>query len=257
MPRLQGLAPAGRRGWIAGGLGGLFIGRPGEWEKLNDKSVRRIVPGRNDELWIIYGDGTLDKMETEQDRWAHDVLYGMVKRPWASCLSVIGETTLIGGQGGWVEKTAKGQSEEHPEWLAGDVVTALTLWKGRLIVGGQKTGLHIRDGKTWRHLNAAHGLEDLWITDLCEWNGRLMIATSGGGLHEWDGRKLTKKDGPDNRLTALTHWKGSLMAGSMAGAFVSDGRDWKLMGSDAEVTALVPDAKSLHVVLANRVQVYR
>ncbi len=257
MPRLQGLASAGRRGWIAGGLGGLFIGRPGGWEKLGDKSVRRVVAGRGDEVWIVYGDGGLDKLETDKDRWAHDVLYGMVKRPWASCISVVGDSILIGGQGGWVEKTDKSQREEHPDWLAGDVVTSMTLWKGQLIIGGQKTGLHIREGKKWRHLNAAHGLEDLWISDLIEWKSRLMIATAGGGLHQWDGKSINKLETPAQNLTALTVWRSDLVIGSMHGAHCFDGKVWRPLGDPAEVTALGSSDSALRVILANKMQSYR
>lgn len=247
MPRLHGLARAGRRGWVAGGLAGLAIGRPGEWERLNDRPVRRILD-RGREVWVVYGDGTVDKLEPEADIWQHDVLFGAVKRPWASTIAASGDGLLIGGQAGWVEKSAREQKEVRPDWFEGDVVTAMTTWGSQLVVAGQKTGLHFRNGKSWKHFNAAHGLEDLWITAVQPHADRLWIATATRGLYSTDGRTVTKEVCPEMKLTGLLSLDGALFIGTMNGAYSRRGDKWTLLGTEVETTALLGEAGHVWVM---------
>ncbi len=70
--------------WI-GGLGGLYRGHPGGWAKVDDRPVKEIA-GSGGAIWVLFGDGSVDKLEPKSDRLFFDVLKEASKRPWAACI---------------------------------------------------------------------------------------------------------------------------------------------------------------------------
>jgi hypothetical protein len=247
--RPHGIAAVGSR-WVVGGLQGLWMGAPGRWEEVGRVPVRQIL-GDGPAVWVLYGNGALDKLEPGLDRRYPDVLHGAAKRPWGSCLGWAagprkgGRTLLIGGDGGWVEKQGATFVERHPKELKGQVVTAIAGKGSFRYVGTQKGGLFRFVGEKVSVFNPGNGLKDPWVTALSlsgtrPWKEPLVtIGTSGAGLFTLGAGRISSLSSPSLRSRHLALWGERLVVGAMDGAWERVNSAWRpLAVQGEEVTAL-------------------
>jgi len=234
LPRPNGLAEIGKD-YLIGGLGGLYLGRPGAWKQVSTQPVRQIL-GESDEAWVVYGSGAVDKVVPSQDQLFPDVWYGAARRPWVSCVAEIGKTLVFGGQGGWIEH-GKEVTETYPKELDGDVVLAIEGREAVRWVGTQRSGLwRFGSGQTKRW-NPGNGLTDPWVTSLCRVPPKgLMVGTMTGGLFLLDGDTIRPVECPTKRITSLAIWKGHLVVGAMDGAWLKEVASWRKLETDGEET---------------------
>lgn len=244
--RFQGAAVVGGV-WVAGGPAGLFRGLKGDWLQWDDRPVRQVVI-RDEEPWVLFGDGSVDKVDINTNRRVSNVLLGAAKRPWASCLGLDGDTVLFGGQGGWVEKTSKGVVERRPAELERETVTAVARQAGRTYLGTQQTGLWEFGGATLRNWGIPAGMEDSWVTCVLPLNGAVYVGTANGGIYSLRDGRLVRFPAPTKRVTCLAASNGRLAAGGMDGAWVRMASGWvALLPQPVEATCIVPDVNHLYV----------
>jgi hypothetical protein len=251
LARPHGLAKVGPQ-WVIGGLQGLWMGAPGRWEEVDRVPVRQIL-GDGTVVWVLYGNGALDKLEPALDRRHPDVLHGAAKRPWGSCLGWAGRTLLVGGDGGWIEKQGDRFVERYPAELRGQVVTAIVGMGDRRYVGTQKGGLFRFVGDRVSVFNPGNGLKDPWVTALSLTPDRLLIATSGAGLFSLRSEAIQPLASPSVRPRSLAHAGDRLIVGAMDGAWVRRGSTgWQPFAVEGEeVTALTEtDGKTIVVTAA-------
>jgi len=242
--RPNGLAYVAGR-YVTGGLGGLWIGAPGHWTQAAPDSIRQVVT-EGESVWIVHGDGALDKILPGSDRIYPDALSGQVKRPWTSCMRTAGSKVLLGGAGGWIER-GDVAAEHYPTELDGQVVTAISSVGASVWVGTQDSGL-IRFGggapKVW---NPGNGLSDTWVTDLCHTPEGMFVATSHAGLFRIRGDSVERRDGPTQRVTKLAMWGNRLVVGGMDGAWVYTDGLWAPLDTNREETTAI---EAIHGKLA-------
>ncbi len=249
--RPNGLADVNGR-YIVGGIGGLFLGHPGDWTKVSSEPVRQILSDR-DTAWIMYGSGAVDKMEPGSDRLFPDVFFGAVRRPWASCAALIEGKPVFGGEGGWTERGAE-LTEIYPKELDGDVVMAMAGRPGLRWVGTQKSGLFEFRGNRVLNWNPGNGLSDTWVTSLCPTDGGLIVGTATKGLFLLHNHQMRAIDSPTQRVVKLDTWKGGLVVGGMDGAWIQRAQAWEeLPTGGEETTSLVRVGESFAVVTASGV----
>jgi len=246
--RVQGLAQADGK-WLVGGLSGLYMGAPGNWESVSADPVRQIV-SYGGAVWALYGSGALEKLEPGKDRRFPDLLHGAVKRPWTSVLSVSEEKLLAGGQGGWVEKTAEGWEEHYPWMLKDQVVTAIAADGPNRWVGTQTGGLYRFEKLHVLHWTPAQGLSDPWVTSLAKTPFGMAVGTSGSGVFVvGKNDKVRAVKAPSKRIRHLTVVNGHLAVGTLEGAWVSSGSKWELLPTNGEETTdLLSTGPSLTVL---------
>ncbi len=227
--------------WVVGGLQGLWIGRPGAWKGVDTTPVRQVL-GDGKAVWVLFGNGALDKLEPALDRRHPDVLHGAAKRPWGSCLALGAGGLLIGGDGGWIEKRGDALVERYPKELKGQVVTALAAAGSRRFVGTQKGGLFVFDGpKVWV-ANPGSGLRDPWVTALLFRGNGVNVATATAGLFRLRNGRVEQMAGPTMRPRHLANQGRSLVVGGMDGAWRQERGGWEALVRAEEVTALTTDA---------------
>ncbi|MEQ1932691.1 MAG: hypothetical protein ABL962_02255 [Fimbriimonadaceae bacterium] len=222
---------------VVGGLQGLFRLDGNVWKKLDDRPVKDIAATEG-QVWILYGDGSVDKIDTKTGRVYFDVLAAAAKRPWTSSLAVSGEKVLFGGHGGWVTKSTSGFTERYPTDISGDVVTCLAPTSSGVMVGTQKHGLYAVSAKKLMHFGFAKGLPDTWVTS--------MVATTGGafavglaeaGVVELRKGRLRKLECPITRVRKVLMFRGRLVVGGMDGVVIQSASDWERL-TDEECTCL-------------------
>lgn len=234
--RLHGLAILGRK-WLIGGPEGLWDGEPGNWRSLDQRPVRQVSQFAG-AAWVLFGDGSVDKLDLSTGKRYDDVLLGAVKRPWSSVLSV-GANLLFGGIGGWVEKSSKTTTETRPEALRGEVVTAMLANERGQYVGTQSSGV-FRTSKTGtENIGLLQGLEDTWVTSLATLAGTVYVGTSNGGLSRLDGDRAKAVPVPTRSINHLAVWHGTLVIGGNDGAWTNRLGEWERIGpDDTETTGL-------------------
>lgn len=225
--RLHGLTVVGDT-WLVGGPDGLWDGTPGKWRKLDPRPVRQIAAIQG-MTWVLFGDGSIDKLDIAKDRRYDDVLHGAVKRPWAASLAV-GDVILFGGQGGWTEKTATSMTENRPPELEGQVATAVLSHRGTVYVGTQRTGLWTANGASMKNVSLLEGLADTWVTSLAAVDGRVFVGTSHGGLARVEGSRAVPVPTPSVSINHLVVWRSMLVFGGNHGAWMSVSGRWLPLG---------------------------
>lgn len=236
--RPQGIAFGGSQS-VIGGLSGLFVKQGSEWSRASKQPIRQILKSGAD-VWALYGNGSVDKLDLPHNQMVYDAINAGAKRPWTSCLATFEGTVVFGGQGGWIERTKKGFSEHYFKEIDNDVVMAAAGHGTVRWIGTQKTGL-IRYGigpaKFW---NPGNGLTDTWVTALLHTQEGLYVATAGGGLFLVKGDLMTPIQSPTQRPRQLALYKGSLVVGGMDGAWIRGNAGWKPIATNGEeTTALV------------------
>lgn len=226
--------------WM-GGLGGLYRGKPGNWAKIDDRPVKEIAES-GEALWVLFGDGSVDKLEPRSDRLFYDVLKEASKRPWAACIGLSGDGLRFGGLGGWIDRGRK-PSESFPKAMEGDVVTVAL---GDYL-GTQKHGLfRWRNGKLDRYGFAA-GVADSWITSLAKLPSKdeVVVGLADGGVVTGVDR-FRPLNQPSQKVRKLAVYAGRLVVGGMEGCFIQSGSDWQRL-TDQETTCVAVDGKRLGV----------
>jgi ligand-binding sensor domain-containing protein len=253
--RAHGLAFAGER-WIVGGLRGLAIGKPGgDWKTISSEAVRQIAT-QGDSVWVVYGSGAVDKLEPQKDRAFYDVFHGAAKRPWASFLRVQSAGVLVGGHGGWLAKSPSGTRETYPEIMKGQVVTAILPTTTGTWFGTQN-GLFRTQGEKVERFGFAAGIPDPWITALEHLGGKLVVATASGGLvRENASGKFESLETPSKRSRSLVVVQKQLAIGTLDGAYLRQGANWKRLTED-EMTFLFVRGVELWIGSPSGVKAFR
>ncbi len=224
--------------WVAGGLRGLGIKRPNQpWEIISKNAVRQTARLGHD-IYVLYGNGAVDKLDVKADRLYFDVLYERAKRPWTSVVRVCADQVLFGGHGGWTAKSGDRLREFYPSELAGETVTAIDMTAdGATWVGTQRQGLfRFKQGKPEK-FGIAKGLPDTWVTGLSVARGQLFAGTASGGLVAFDGGQFRRVDSPSLRVRSLTTVGGRLVVGTLEGTWLRGESGWQTLG-DEETTCV-------------------
>lgn len=246
--RVHGLARTSAGSLMVGGPDGLWLRDKGGWRSLSQEPVRRIV-GAGAAVWVVYGSGAADKLESDRDRLLSDVLMGAVRRPWCSALSVEGDRVLFGLNGGWVERAGGKQQERYLQEMAGDVVTAFASDGTVRFVGTQKNGLFAVNGAQAKRIGPAQGLPDTWVTALQAQRKNVFVGTAAAGLWEVHGAGVRAVPCPTTMISALTVWGDSLVVGGAHGAWMRTERGWIEFNTDGQETcAFSVDCGSLWVL---------
>jgi len=234
-PRVHGMAKVGSK-YVLGGIEGVAVGNPGNWNYVSREPVRQILQVGHD-IWILYGSGAVDKLTADGKLYA-DVLYGAAKRPWSSSLSGDAGDVLMGGHGGWIRKGAS-FTETYPAELSGEVVTAILAKGATTFIGTQAKGLAIVNGSKVQWINPGVGLSDTWVTCIATHNGKLLVATASAGLFELRGNRAVPIPSPSTKLRNMALHKGDLVIGALDGAWIRSGAEWRKLNTDSlETTAI-------------------
>jgi hypothetical protein len=218
-------------------LEGLFVQSGGKWTRIDERPVKEMAQSEK-EVWVLFGDGSVDKIDPEAGRLYFDVLAGSVKRPWASSMAVYASNAMFGGFEGWCIKSPSSVSERVLPDLEGDVVTALASNGNSLCVGSQKHGLFAVSGSRVTRFGFAKGLLDTWVTALHFRKNDLWIGLAEKGLMRLnDGNLQPISECPIRRVRKMTEFRGRLLVGGMDGVAVLESGSWKRV-QDAECTAL-------------------
>ena len=243
--RISGLSVVGST-WVVGGIRGLFIGSPGmTWKKVTDQSIRQVVTAKN-EAWVLYGNGSVDKLDVAKDQLYYDVFHGAVKRPWVGSISKIGDSVCFGGSGGWFEKAGgKSLAENYPAALASKNVTCnATLGSEKL--AGTQDGLFVISGGQTKRLGFGDGLSDVWITSLVQKGSSVIVGTYVGGTYSYANHKLTPLESPSKKIRNMIVWRNQLVLGTLEGSWIQNGKSWTPL-TKGETTFLTMINNSLFV----------
>jgi hypothetical protein len=247
--RPNGIAEFGGM-YVIGGLEGLFYGKPGFWYTVSADSMRQVSQAGS-EVWVVHGDGALDKLDLTTGEIFPDLLTGSSRRAWTSCVGISGKELLFGGLGGWSGRTTSISGNFPPE-IGDDVVTAVTGRDDIRWVGTEKSGL-VRFSPTGvRRWNPGNGLTDTWVTSLCRTQSGLVVGTLHAGLFRVVGDRIVPMPSPTPRVTQLGLWKGQLVVGGMDGAWIQQGTMWTpLRTNQEETTSITTIAGRLTVTTAS------
>jgi hypothetical protein len=69
--------------YYVAGIKGLVKGQPGKWKQVDERPIRQMVHN-GESIWVLFGDGSVDKIEYKRGRLVFEVLTGRFKRPWGS-----------------------------------------------------------------------------------------------------------------------------------------------------------------------------
>jgi len=72
--RVHSIAKMGSR-YLVGGLKGLAQGNPDRWQQIDERPVRDGAASEGS-LWVLFGDGSVDKLEPSANRLVFDALKG-------------------------------------------------------------------------------------------------------------------------------------------------------------------------------------
>ncbi|MBI1332161.1 MAG: hypothetical protein GC165_04695 [Armatimonadetes bacterium] len=253
--RVAGLSISGRK-WLAGGMRGLYIGEPnGQWKLVSDQAVRQVATNA-DGTWILYGNGSVDKVVVPQDRLYYDVFHGAVKRPWVSSMSSVGKGLTFGSHGGWFDRTSdKPLQESYPPAMSKQEVTCQLVLDGTRHVGTQD-GLFVFAKGGEKRLGFGNGLGDTWITSMALVGSKVFVGTYTSGLYELADGVAKSVQSPSKRVRSLTQWQGNLVLGSLDGTWMLAGGEWKPLG-DGETTFLTDANGQLVVGSVKSVRFFR
>jgi len=218
-----------------GGLRGLYKGGEGNWTKLDERPVKQMVVDR-ESIWVLYGDGSLDKIEPRTNRLVFDVLNGNAKRPWTSCLYRDSKGVVLGGLGGWIERGGR-TAETYRKEFGDDVVTSLCRTESDLWIGTQRKGLFSFNDFGLRRFGFAAGLPDSWITATLYFKKHLLVGVADGGIVQKLGNKFISFESPSRKVRFLAEFHGRLVVGGMEGCWVQDGTNWQQLSTE-ETTCL-------------------
>lgn len=218
-----------------GGLRGLYKGGEGNWSKLDERPVKQMVV-HEESVWVLYGDGSLDKIEPRANRLIFDVLNGNAKRPWTSCLYRDSKGVVLGGLGGWIERGDR-SIETYRKELGNDVVTSICRTESDLWIGTQRRGVFSFNHAGVRRFGFAAGLPDSWVTAALYFKKQLLVGVADGGIVRKSGDKFVTFDSPCRKVRFLAEYKRRLVVGGMEGCWVHDGKGWQQLSSE-ETTCL-------------------
>jgi hypothetical protein len=251
--RPNGIARVGGK-YVVGGIDGLFLGTPGHWTQASTDSIRQIRRIGED-VWVVHGDGALDKLDVNADHLYPDILTGASRRPWTACVAHANNRILCGGMGGWSERPDP-PVEHFPSELAKDVVTAIAGRDQIRWVGTEQSGV-VRFGPEGRHIwNPGNGLMDTWVTSLCRSKAGLLVGTMHAGLFKIVGDAITAMASPSQRVTQVALWKGALVIGGMDGAWIQNGSAWRLLIAGEEATSIAAVDQKLAISTATGIYLF-
>ncbi len=252
--RPNGIAKVGSN-YVIGGLGGLYVGRPGDWKMVCTDAIRELF-AKGPDVWVVHGSGALDKLDLAADQLFPDVLYGASKRPFSSCVGWNGNRLVSGGIGGWSER-GDTLVEHFPSEIADDVVTAITGRDQITWVGTEKSGLFRFGPDGFRRWNPGNGLTDTWVTSLCRTNDGLIVGTLHAGLFLVSGDRITKVLSPTQRVTQVREIAHALVVGGMDGAWIKEGSAWKELPTNGEETTSITELRrKLTIATASGVYIW-
>lgn len=223
--------------YAVGGMGGLFLGRPGAWKSVASDAIRQVIAWEN-QFWVVHGNGAVDRIDLATDRIYADFLFGAAPRAWTSCIGVSGETLLFGGQGGWCERSKELRPQFPPE-LKSDVVLAIAGSGATRWIATEQSGVLRFSGKQVHRFNPGNGLADTWVTSLLKDPSGLWVGTMHAGLFMIAGDHVRPVRAPTLRVTALARIAGRLYVGGMDGAWVKEGSAWKTLPTHGEETTSI------------------
>lgn len=223
--RVHGLSSIQQR-YLIGGLGGTFLGVPGNWRRLSSESLQSSTRDQNG-VWFLLGSGSVNKIDLKTLDVTVSGLHGAVKRPQATALGSTGATTLFGLYGGWAEKDGKQTREKYPPELKGEFVTAIAGDTGTRWIGTQVSGLWRFNQGTQQNWNPASGLEDPWVTSIIVDKVQVWVGTYGSGLYTVAKGKLKSHDCPTQKVRRMALWGGNLVVGGLDGAWVQIKGQWR------------------------------
>jgi hypothetical protein len=224
-----------------GGLRGLYQGREGHWTKIDERPVKQMAVLQKS-VWVLFGDGSVDKLDPAQNRLLYDILGGSAKRPWTSTIYSDPKGVVLGGLGGWVER-GDNMSEIYRKELDGDVVTSVARTEGDLWIGTQKKGLFAYNGGQLRRFGFAAGLPDSWVTAMAYFDKQLYVGMADGGVVRKVGDKFILFDSPCRKVRFLAAFDGSLAVGGMEGCWIHDRSGWQQLSSEETTCLTVVDGK--------------
>lgn len=250
--RPHGIAFAGGK-TVSGGLRGLWIRSSDQkWTQINSRAVKQIEEN-SDGVWVLYGDGSVDKIDPATGRLYFDVFQGSALRPWFACMD--SQAKRFGGAGGWLSKTKLSQLETYPKELDSTPVTCL-LASGRGTWLGSQSGLFLASDDKFQRFGMAAGLIDPWITAVAEHNGGLFVGTASAGVFRFNGKSFSPISTPFKRIRQLLSTPKGLAVGSLDGGILLQAKG-ELALAQEEVTFLKLSRGELFVGTVNGIRAYR
>ena len=224
--RITGISVVGPK-WVVGSMRGLYVGKPrADWKQVSTRSVRQVAT-KGTNTWVLYGDGSVDKLDVGSDRLYYDVFQGAVKRPWVSSISEGPRVVLFGSSGGWFERSGKKPLKEcYPPVVTGKEVTSMLIAESETLVGTQD-GLFSLSAKNSKRFGFGSGLADTWITSMTFANSTSVVGTYTGGIYQYANGEIHPEAAPSKKVVKLTTWKGNLVLGGMDGAWLRTGNSWQ------------------------------
>jgi len=209
-----------RNSWLVGGHQGLYITHDGrKWELVSKEAVRQVIPA-GEIQWVVFGNGSVDKVDLKQNRLYFDVFQGALRRPWICSGASNGTKMLFGGQGGWSVKTAQSQSSVFPKELGIQPICAISPFGGAIALGTQD-GLYLAKGPELKRFSFAQGLEDTWITGLATSRNDLYVGTASGGFYKLTSRrKIQAIPSPSKRIRHVSSVNGLPIIGTLEGTYL-------------------------------------
>ena len=220
--------------FVVGGMNGLYVGKPSAWRQVASDAIRQVARVGSD-IWVVHGNGAMDKLDTANDRLYPDVMTGASMRPWTSCITPAGASLLCGGIGGWVEWGSDSQ-DAYPSELTGEVITAIAAKGDVRWVGTEQSGVFRFDAKARHQWNPGNGLYDSWVTSFCWAKDGLIVGTMHAGLYQIERDTIRPVNCPTKRVTHLVRWHGELVVGGMDGCWLQHGSTWKSLSDYGEET---------------------
>jgi ligand-binding sensor domain-containing protein len=133
---------------------------------------------------------------------------------------------------------------------ARDVTAVLPLASGRLLIGTEKLGLLVYDGKTLKRFHST--TNDVYVTALAGSEAELWVGTLNDGLLWWHGgqtERIGEEQGlPDRRVEQIALGEGRAWVGTPMGvAEVREGKVARVLAKGRYAHALLADGDSLLV----------
>lgn len=233
--RVHGMACLPNGNKLIGGTEGLWLQSGVSWSQISREPVRAIVK-QDKYAWVLFGNGALDKFDVQRNLRHSDILYGAVRRPWCSAISMEKGNVLLGGTGGWFVRTASGQKETYAKELDGDVVTCLVAYQGGAAIGTQRGGLFLAKNGKLKRIGPASGLSDPWVTGLTLMKKDLYISTATKGLFRLSGDRVAAVECPNQSIQNLAKWRECLVIGTAQGCWRKEPEQWVELDIDKQET---------------------